>query len=193
MKDNTIFKISSRIKEIRKGKGITIQDLADRAGVSKGLISQVENNRTVPSLLVLINIIGALEIDLTEFFKGFTSDGDLGPVIVRRKEQYEPFEKEHALGFMYRRIFTTSIVNSTMDIVLLELEPDANRPMVTTEAFEYKYILAGEVEYIFENEVVHLKEGDSILFDGRLSHSPRNPGTQKASMLIVYFFEQDKT
>ncbi|MFE7088344.1 helix-turn-helix domain-containing protein [Sphingobacterium spiritivorum] len=192
MKDNTIFKISSRIKEIRKGKGITIQDLADRAGVSKGLISQVENNRTVPSLLVLINIIGALEIDLTEFFKGFTSDGDLGPVIVRRKEQYESFEKEHALGFMYKRIFTTSIVNSTMDIVLLELEPDANRPMVTTEAFEYKYILAGEVEYIFENEVVHLKEGDSILFDGRLSHSPRNSGTQKASMLIVYFFEQDK-
>jgi transcriptional regulator with XRE-family HTH domain len=39
MEDNTIFKISNKIKEIRKEKGITIQEVADRAGVSKGLIS----------------------------------------------------------------------------------------------------------------------------------------------------------
>ncbi|MGE8426123.1 MAG: helix-turn-helix domain-containing protein, partial [Sphingobacterium siyangense] len=67
MEDNTIFKISNKIKEIRKEKGITIQEVADRAGVSKGLISQIENNRTIPSLLVLINIINALNIDLNEF------------------------------------------------------------------------------------------------------------------------------
>lgn len=69
MEDNTIFKISNKIKEIRKEKGITIQEVADRAGVSKGLISQIENNRTIPSLLVLINIINALNIDLNEFLK----------------------------------------------------------------------------------------------------------------------------
>lgn len=69
MEDNTIFKISSKIKEIRKEKGITIQELADRAGVSKGLISQIENNRTVPSLLVLVNIISSLHVDLNDFSK----------------------------------------------------------------------------------------------------------------------------
>ncbi|WP_270087497.1 helix-turn-helix domain-containing protein [Sphingobacterium sp. SYP-B4668] len=192
MKSNTIFKISSRIREIRKGQGITLHELGERAGVSKGLLSQIENNRTVPSLLVLINIINSLGINLNDFFKGFTSEGDLDPIIVCRKEEYEKFEKEHAVGFSYQRIFTTSIASSTMDVVLLELEPDATRPMVTTEAFEYKYILAGEVEYIFQDKKVQLHEGDSILFDGRQSHTPRNIGSKIARMLIIYFFEQEK-
>ena len=103
----------------------------------------------------------------------------------------EPFEKEQAIGFMYQRIFTKTIKNSTVDIVLLELEPDATRPMVVTEAFEYKYILSGKVEYIFEDQQYSLSEGDSMLFDGRLLHTPKNLTDQKAIMLIIYFFEQN--
>jgi transcriptional regulator with XRE-family HTH domain len=192
MEDNTIFKISNKIKEIRKEKGITIQEVADRAGVSKGLISQIENNRTIPSLLVLINIINALNIDLNEFFKDFNSELDSGPVVVRKKDTYSPFEKESAIGFHYKRIFTSAMDSSTMDIVLLELLPDAQRPMVETEAYEYKYIISGQVEYIFNDQKISLEEGDSIFFNGRLSHTPRNVGSEKAVMLIVYFFENKK-
>jgi transcriptional regulator with XRE-family HTH domain len=192
MEDNTIFKISNKIKEIRKEKGITIQEVADRAGVSKGLISQIENNRTIPSLLVLINIINALNIDLNEFFKDFNSELDAGPVVVRKKDTYSPFEKESAIGFHYKRIFTSAMDSSTMDIVLLELLPDAQRPMVETEAYEYKYIISGQVEYIFNDQTISLEEGDSIFFNGRLSHTPRNVGSEKAVMLIVYFFENKK-
>ncbi|WP_333625369.1 helix-turn-helix domain-containing protein [Sphingobacterium siyangense] len=192
MEDTTIFKISNKIKEIRKEKGITIQEVADRAGVSKGLISQIENNRTIPSLLVLINIINALNIDLNEFFKDFNSELDSGPVVVRKKDTYSPFEKESAIGFHYKRIFTSAMDSSTMDIVLLELLPDAQRPMVETEAYEYKYIISGQVEYIFNDQTISLEEGDSIFFNGRLSHTPRNVGSEKAVMLIVYFFENKK-
>ncbi|QBQ39930.1 XRE family transcriptional regulator [Sphingobacterium psychroaquaticum] len=192
MEDNTIFKISSKIKEIRKEKGITIQELADRAGVSKGLISQIENNRTVPSLLVLVNIISSLHVDLNDFFKDFKSGEEAGPIVVRKKTDYEPFEKEQAVGFHYNRILTTSMDSSMLDIVLLELVPDAVRPMVETEAFEYKYIVKGTVEYIFHGKTVTLEEGDSIFFDGRLSHTPRNIGRTNALMLIVYFFEQNR-
>lgn len=192
MEDNTIFKISNKFKEIRKEKGITIQEVADRAGVSKGLISQIENNRTIPSLLVLINIINALNIDLNEFFKDFNSELDSGPVVVRKKDTYSPFEKESAIGFHYKRIFTSAMDSSTMDIVLLELLPDAQRPMVETEAYEYKYIISGQVEYIFNDQKISLEEGDSIFFNGRLSHTPRNVGSEKAVMLIVYFFENKK-
>lgn len=192
MEDNTIFKISNKIKGIRKEKGITIQEVADRAGVSKGLISQIENNRTIPSLLVLINIINALDVDLNEFFKDFNSELDSGPVVVRKKDSYSPFEKESAIGFHYKRIFTSAMDSTTMDIVLLELLPDAQRPMVETEAYEYKYIISGQVEYIFNDQKISLEEGDSIFFNGRLSHTPRNIGKEKAVMLIVYFFENKK-
>ncbi|WP_183574631.1 helix-turn-helix domain-containing protein [Mucilaginibacter sp. X5P1] len=191
MEENTLLEISTRIKEIRRDRNITVQELADRVSVSKGLISQIENNRTVPSLLVLVNIIRALEIDLNQFFKDIAKNSLLAPVIIKRKNEYESFEKEQAVGFLYQRIFTKAFKNSTVDIVLLELEPDATRPMVVTEAFEYKYILSGKVDYVFEDQQYSLSEGDSMLFDGRLPHTPKNVTDQKAIMLIIYFFEQN--
>jgi transcriptional regulator with XRE-family HTH domain len=191
MEDNTLLEISTKIKEIRRDKNITVQELADRVSVSKGLISQIENNRSVPSLLVLVNIIRALEVDLNDFFKDIATNGSQQPVIIKKKSDYESFEKEQALGFMYQRIFTKAFKNSTVDIVLLELQPNAARPMVVTEAFEYKYILSGNVEYVFEDQQYSLSEGDSMLFDGRLPHTPKNLTNQKAIMLIIYFFEQN--
>ena len=190
MEENVLIQISNRIKERRREKNITVQELAARANVSKGLISQIENSRTIPSLIVLIEIIKALEIDMNEFFKDIHSKSDKLPILVKRKDEYGRFEKEHAVGFHYQRIFTRSISQSTIDIVVLELEPDAQRPLVETEAFEYKYILAGEIEYQFAEEKIRLGQGDSMLFDGRIPHTPKNLGTQMASMLVVYFFEE---
>ncbi|GGH08738.1 helix-turn-helix domain-containing protein [Mucilaginibacter phyllosphaerae] len=189
MEDDVLIQISNRIKDRRREKNITVQELASRAKVSKGLISQIENSRTIPSLIVLIDIIKALEIDLNAFFKDINHDGNKLPLIIRRKADYHHFEKEHAEGFHYQRIFTQSIKKSTVDIVILELEPNAHRPQVQTEAFEYKYILSGEVQYQFDEETHTLNQGDSMLFDGRIPHTPQNNGKEKAIMLVIYFFE----
>ncbi|HEX3384978.1 MAG TPA: helix-turn-helix transcriptional regulator, partial [Mucilaginibacter sp.] len=143
MEEDVLIQISNRIKEKRREKNITVQELATRVNVSKGLISQVENSRTVPSLIVLIDIIKALEIDLNEFFKDIRGRAEHSPVLVKRKDEYERFEKELAVGFNYHRIFTRFVSHSTVDIVILELEPHAERPLVETEAFEYKYVISG--------------------------------------------------
>ncbi len=192
MEDDILIQISNRIKERRREKNITVQELATLANVSKGLISQIENSRTIPSLIVLIDIIKALEIDLNAFFKDIRTRNKLSPILVTRKNDYYRFEKEHAIGFHYQRILTRFIDRSTVDIVILELEPNATRPLVETDAFEYKYILAGEIEYQFNEERIQLSQGDSILFDGRIPHTPINLGGQTASMLVVYFFEEKK-
>lgn len=192
MEEDILIQISNRIKERRRDKNITVQELANRANVSKGLISQIENSRTVPSLIVLIDIVKALEIDLNEFFKDIHPNGSELPIIVKRKADYEHFEKEHALGFHYQRIFTQSIRPSTIDIVILELEPGCSRPLVQTDAFEYKYVLSGSVEYLFNEEKIVLHQGDSMIFDGRIPHTPLNPGAQTVIMLVIYFFEEKK-
>ena len=189
MKDDILIQIANQIKERRKSKGITVQELAERASVSKGLISQIENSRAVPSLIVLISIIKALDVDLNVFFKEIDTAESAKTILVKRRDDYYYFEKEQALGFRYHRIFTRNIEKSTVDIVLLELEPNAKRPMVETEAFEYKYMLSGEVEYQFEHENIRLSAGDSMLFDGRIPHTPKNIGAYKAIMLVIYFFE----
>lgn len=189
MREDTLVQISNKIKEKRRERNITIQELADRASVSKGLISQIENSRTIPSLIVLIDIIRSLEIDLNVFFKDIKSQSREPIVLVKRAEEYEYFEKEDAIGFAYKRIYTQSINKGTVDIVLLELERGANRPMVETEAFEYKYIIEGEVEYNIGGETYKLSKGDSLLFDGRIPHTPTNAGKRNSIMLVIYFFE----
>ncbi|MBE9586458.1 helix-turn-helix domain-containing protein [Mucilaginibacter sp. JRF] len=193
MEDDILIQISNRIKERRREKNITVQELATRANVSKGLISQIENSRTIPSLIVLIDIIKSLDIDLNVFFKDIHDKSESAEPIIKRKADYEHFEKEDAEGFHYQRIFTRSIKNSTVDFVILELAPGSHRELVQTEAYEYKYILSGEIVYQFTDKNYTLKQGDSMLFDGRLAHTPKNMTDKPASMLIVYFFEESSS
>lgn len=189
MEDDIILKISYRIKEIRKEKNITIQDLADRAGVSKGLISQIENNRTVPSLPVLMNIVNSLNIDLTEFFRDISASNHTEKVFLVRAGEYTPLKKEAAKGFSYQRVLTRNIQGGPVDFVLLELKKGAKRnKMVTTDAFEYKYLIKGKIDYLIADKNYILEEGDSIFFDGRLGHNLSNIGDSDAMMLVVYYF-----
>lgn len=189
MEDDIILKISYRIKEIRKEKNITIQELANRAGVSKGLISQIENNRTIPSLPVLMNIVHSLDLDLTAFFKNISPGDRQEKVFVIRSSEYTSLKKEAAKGFNYQRILARNIHGGPVDFVLLELKKGARRnKMVVTDAFEYKYLVKGKIEYLIEDKTYILEEGDSIFFDGRLGHNLSNVGESDAIMVVVYYF-----
>lgn len=189
MENEILVQISQKIKSLRKENGLTLQDVADRAGVTKGLISQIENSRTIPSLLVLMQIIKALEVDLNYFFNDISLEGREAPILVLRKEAYNRFEKEAASGYSYERIVTRKIKSGAVDFVILEIQPGSERDYVTTDAFEFKYILQGNVTYHFRDQTIILNEGDSMLFDGRLEHNPVNEGATPVKMLVVYFFE----
>lgn len=183
-----LLEVSRRIKQFRLEKRLTLQELADKSGVSKGLISQIENGRSIPSLPVMFSIIQSLEIAVSSFFKDLDL---LEPMVwVQRKCNYESFVKEDAHGFQYQRMLTRNLPASTIDFVLLDLAPGAHREEVCTEAFEYKYILTGSVEYLINGQTYSLSEGDSLFFDGRLPHVPKNKQQENCKMLIVYFFNQ---
>jgi len=186
MGDAFLLEVSKRIKEYRLEKKLTIQELADRCNVSKGYISQVENGRTVPSLPVIFNIIVALDMEVGQFFKDIRTGEPT--VFVQKKADYEAFQKEQADGFYYHRIFTRTVGVSTVDFVLLELKKESFREEVTTDAFEFKYILQGSVEYSINGSTYLLEEGDSLFFDGRLPHLPRCASRDSCKMLIIYFF-----
>lgn len=185
-----MLEISKRIKEHRIEKRLTVQELADKSGVSKGLISQIENGRSIPSLPVLFGIIQSLEVALGDFFSNIATSLEEPAVIVRKKAEYESFQKENASGFLYHRIMVKNLFPATMDVVLFELQQESHRDLVTTDAFEYKYMIKGKVEYEINGSFHTLEEGDSLFFDGRLPHVPRNTGEGTAVMLIVYFFDQ---
>lgn len=189
MHEELLLVLGDKIKTKRTQKNITLEQLATRAGVSKGLISQIENNRTVPSLPVLFNIIHSLEEDLRTFFEDVHDSFNNTHVLIIRKGQEKLFTKEPVKGFSYKRILTRSVSSQATDVVLLELKKNAARKqLIRTDAYECKYMLKGDVEYQVENEVFTLHEGDTLFFDGRAKHRLKNIGNTEALMLVFYLF-----
>ncbi len=189
MQKEFLLLLGDKIKSKRTRKNITLEQLANKAGVSKSLISQIENSRTVPSLPVLFDLIHSLDEDLKTFFEDMQGHLDGGNILIIRKGQETPFEKEPVRGFTYKRILTKGINAQTVDMVLLELKKNARRKeMIKTDAFEIKYILQGSIEYQVEKEIFILNEGDALLFDGRNDHRLRNIGSGTALILAIYLF-----
>jgi len=191
MQEDIIVQITNKLKDIRKEKNITLQELAEAAGVTKGMLSQVENNRTIPSLTVFLNIIKSLHVDINDFFQDFTTAQD-SKVIFKKATQYQAFEKENTIGFHYQRIMSSAINEYHVDFVLLTLMPNAQRAMVQTDAYEFKYILKGKVEYTIGEEVFIMEAGDSIFFDATEPHNPKNLGDTDAQLLVIYIFNAPK-
>ena len=189
MNEDLILLIGQNIKSKRTEKNITLEELANRAGVTKGLISQIENNRTVPSLPVLFNLIHGLQEDVKTFFDDMHEHFTNGHVLIIRKGEEKAFEKEPVKGFSYKRILTKSVMAQAVDFVLLELKKGAVRKqMIRTDAFECKHVLKGKIEYEIEKEKFTLDARDTLFFDGRARHRLRNIGNGDASLLVVYFF-----
>ena len=189
MNEELLLLIGDKIKTKRTQKNVTLEQLAQKAGVSKGLISQIENNRTVPSLPVLFNIIHSLDEDLRTFFEDMHDSINNNHILIIRKGQEKIFSKEPVKGFSYRRILTRSITSQATDVVLLELKKNAVRKqMIQTDAFECKYMIKGSIEYQIEKEIFTLNEGDTLFFDGRARHRLKNIGATEALILAFYLF-----
>jgi transcriptional regulator with XRE-family HTH domain len=180
--------IGKRIKDIRKTKKKTISNIASVADVSNGLISRIENGRTIPSLPVLLNIIYALEINVSDFFEGMPKPSELSYILSRCEENATIEKEDDAKGFTYKYIFGKQLSSIGFEAVLLEVQPNSQREKVETDAYEFKYMISGECIYNIGDEEVFLKEGDSIFFDGRIPHVPINRGSFSAKMLVLYFF-----
>lgn len=186
--EDYLMNVGKRIREIRKEKKYTISVIAKRANVSNGLVSRIENGRSIPSMPVLFALIGALEIDIPDFFSALSLQTKQ-PFLVFRHNQMTIIEKEEqAKGFTYHHIFNKQFPLAGVECVLLTLSPGAQRKRVTTDAFEFKYIISGSCTYLIAEEDVTLAAGDALFFDGRLPHVPLNRGSEDAQMLVVYFY-----
>lgn len=185
--EDYLIGIGRRIRKLRTEKNLQASELARRADVSKSLISRIENGRAIPSLPVMLSIIAALGEDANTFFDGIPAPRSARYLVVR-PDDHEKTDKEAADGFEYGVILSRNLLTIGFEMVLLSIAPGAERDKVVTDAFEIKYVLEGECEYVIGDNVVPLSEGDTLFFDGRIPHVPRNPGDRRLRMLVLYLY-----
>lgn len=190
MSDYLLGDIGHRLREKRKAANLTLIDLATRAGVSKSLLSKIENGRTVPSLPVLLGLIKQLQMTPEAFFQGMQFE-PAALFIHRTAAEFRRIDKEEdAQGFLYQRMLSEPLKDMALEAVLLSIAPGSQRAKVTTDAWEFKYVLQGEVEYHIGEQVITLSKGDVLFYDGRIPHVPVNRGMETALIVVLYFYDK---
>jgi transcriptional regulator with XRE-family HTH domain len=184
-----IHRIGPKIRAYRKEKGMRLVDLSKAANVSSAMLSKIENGRIIPTIPTLFQLIGVLGVEPQDFFAEINDQGNFNDYLLVRKENYVPYVKEEsAVGFHYQSIFEHTLHNNDFQISLVTLDPGNRRPLVSTAAYEFLYMISGEVKFHLEDAVLDIREGDSLFFDGRVKHAPFNQQSHPVQYLIIYFF-----
>lgn len=182
--------LGGRLREIRKKKGLTLQQLAERTGLTAGLLSKIENLRTSPSLSVLSDLARELGTDMADLF--LSSDHGSGS----RKWRYFPagsfrkIDREDNCGFNYKLILESRLSGDRQQVMLVEIEPGARREAVSGDGNEFLYMISGHLNYRVGDDVIELCPGDVLFFDSSVPHVPENTSREKAVLLAVYHLNE---
>ena len=142
--------IGNKLKELRVQKGLTQEELADRAELSKGFISQLERDLTSPSIATLVDILQVLGTDLNEFFSEKTEEQ-----IVFSSSDY--FEKTDEACRNRTEWIITKAQKNIMEPIRLTLEPGGSTyPDNPHEGEEFGYILSGSVTIHIGLSLIHI-------------------------------------
>ena len=171
--------LGNKLRRMRQARGLTAVELAQRARVTTGFISQLEHSQTVPSLQTLQRIAAVLGVSLTYFFL----EEHLQPQVVRQQER----QIIH-LGHDGSCVSLLSPRTSRhLELALFELPPGAVSWSTTrTHAGQQCHLLLqGTVRADYGDNTYRLEEGDSILWEGTLPYRLENIGTNEARLLIA--------
>ena len=169
--DEVCESVGRRVRELRVGMGLTMEQFADAAGLSIGMLSKVEHGQTSPSFSTLISLADAAEVPFTAFFRGLDEERDA--VIVPAGQGMEIIHEGAGPGRVYRDL--GSLRGPTREIESLYVtitEPDEVFPLFQHGGVEFIYILEGCVEYGYGTKRYVLNAGDSMQFRGEVTHGP---------------------
>lgn len=173
------MRIGYKIKELRVQKALTQEELADRAELSKGFISQLERDLTSPSIATLVDILQCLGTNLEDFFTDTTSE----EVVFNKSDYFEKYDAE--LKNEIKWIIPNAQKNM-MEPILLTLDPGGSTyPDNPHEGEEFGYILTGSITIYIGSKSYKAKKGESFYFTPNKKHYIKASSKSGASLIWV--------
>lgn len=179
-----IYHFGEKIRTIREKKHMTLKAVAQQAGVSESLVSQIERNRVSPAIDTLLSLANVLDINLEYLFEEYNRSR---PVSIIRHDERRTM-KEDEITF-------EEIVKSTdpddphaMESYFLEIPVGSHthRGNYGHLGREMGIIVQGTALFRYENKEYILNEGDSISFSAAAPHTLENGGnTTLRAMWVV--------
>ena len=180
-------KIQKRIREYRKERGLTLRQLAERAGCTPSYISQLEKGLTVPSLSMVGRLAAALNITVIDLFSE-SSNGEESSWHLRKADRKTI---DYPDGKISSQLLVTRISRKKMEPLVSSIQPGGTsddpegmrHPMGTEE---FVLVMKGEIDFTIDGKEIHLCEGDTLSFDGTLPHRWVNNSNEITEVLFVF-------
>ncbi len=171
--------IGKKLKELRIAKDLTQEELADRAELSKGFISQLERDLTSPSIATLVDLLQVLGTTINEFFSEETEEQ-----IVFHDEDY--FEKIDTELKNKTEWIIPNAQKNMMEPIRLTLEPGGSTYLdVPHEGEEFGYVLKGSIKIHIGKKIYSARKGEAFYFTPHSEHYIEGNKATGASVIWV--------
>lgn len=173
------MQIGEKIRRLRIEKQLTQEELANRCELSKGFISQVENDLTSPSIATLMDILETLGTNLKEFF----SDDYTEKITFKDEDMFEKEDEEQKYKVLW---LVPNAQKNEMEPIMVTLEPGGQYIEEDPhEGEEFGYVLAGTITLHLGNKIFKVKKGESFYYKPKVNHYISNSGKSTAKVIWI--------
>jgi len=180
-------KIAEKMRNLRVGKNITLDNLAMRTGFTKGYLSKLETGKQIPPIATLSRIARALDVEIADFFDRGTNDENY--CIVRKGERKPVIRNGRLFGYYYESI-AYGKHHKKMEPFIITLIPHAtDHTIFDHRGEELMFVLDGKMKVFLGDERQVLEAGDCLYFDSSMPHRGECVGDRESKVLVVIFSE----
>ncbi len=180
-------RLGERIKEIRQQRGMRLENVAAKAGLTKGYLSLVENGHKVPTIATLVKVSNVFDVPIGALFEEEPLDE---PVAIVRKGERKPFKTRRSShgDYSYESI-TYKAPHKHIEAFIM-MPPASSRDggkLYDHEGEELIFVLGGTVELILADRRYVLRKGDCGYLDSSVPHTYRSVSHKPAECLTIIY------
>jgi transcriptional regulator with XRE-family HTH domain len=164
--------VGSAIRELRLRHGLTIAQVCDQAGISRGMLSKIETGNTSPGMDTLSRIARALGVSMSMLFSRYDAASSTAQHI-KKGRGMEVVRRGTKSGHTYHLLAYDQGPAKLFEPFLITMDDDSQRyPTFQHAGTEFLYMLEGRLEYRCGQDTFLLEPGDSLSFQGEVPHGP---------------------
>ncbi|MGR5222107.1 HTH-type transcriptional regulator PuuR [Vibrio parahaemolyticus] len=175
--------IGKNIAQLRKERGLSQRELAERAGITHSAISSIENAKVSPSVSSLQKIVNVFSLSLSEFFTLEQQENKEIKVIVKPDDLIEIGSESVSM-----KLVSNGSNKQVIGFLIEEYAPKSSTGAsnIKHEGEEVGTILSGELELEYNGETYQIKEGESYVIDTTIPHKFTNHSDKVCRMISVH-------
>lgn len=179
--------IGRKVKEVRKRKGLTLEQASGMTGVSKPMLGQIERGISNPTVSTLWKIASGLDEAFSTFIEEPKPD-----IIHIRAEELQELDGGHG-GFVVQPVLPKERDRS-FEVFYIKLKRGGHYHSHAHQdgVEESLFISEGEVEVMIQERVYTLKKGNAFRFQANVDHSYKNGGEEQAVMTLIIHYQKER-